>query len=146
MRLGLEENDLPDWCDSFAPSKWNGMTLESKSNGQCTWGKSLPYQCFGLRAEQLNSDGSRMSSQQCQAACCASSECSHWQQLDDRGCYYGNDEGIWCQEELLKFVGSRKCVPNYCGTKEEEIEILAAYNNRSHSRRRDKKRKHSGKV
>lgn len=131
VRLGLEANGKPDWCDPSPPGKWNGKRLltRSKSEG-CSWGEDLPDQCFGLGPERKSKgwEGEPLSEQDCSKACCEDSECEMWQQMDGRGCYFAKKEGVWCEEKPKgSYFGQRKCIPDYCGSKEEETRILEAF-------------------
>jgi hypothetical protein len=94
VRLGLEQSGTVDWCDPFLPSPWNGNKILSRQNGKCYWGDRVVNQCFGLGAEQMNSDGSSKNAAECEKACCESPECEIWQQQDGRGCYYNKNDGI----------------------------------------------------
>lgn len=95
----------------------------SRENGECIWGAAVVNKCFGLGAEQLNSDGSSKSTKECQEPCCATQEYEIWQQQDGRGCYYNKDDGIKVLEldlYALPYEGARKCIPDFCGSPEEE--------------------------
>ena len=104
---------------------WNGKRLKSKKDGVCTWGESLPTQCFGLGPEVLTEDKKQHSTQSCEEACCANKDCEMWQEMAGRGCYFASSKGVWCDAPQGKFDGARKCVPGYCGGMEDKI--LPAY-------------------
>lgn len=101
-------------------------------NGKCTWGDTLPSQCFGLGPERgLNGEVNpavHLTTEECRQACCDSDECEMWQEQKDRGCYFSRKEGIWCTENKYPVLeGGRKCVHNYCGSPELELSILTAF-------------------
>jgi hypothetical protein len=124
VRLGLESAPTGDWCEPLPPGKWNGQRLlERASINKCEWGDRLPTQCFGLGPEQLNTTNGRLNTEACQQACCASRGCKMWQELPSRGCYFGSGDGVWCEKadaSQEEYVGTRKCIPKFCGGLESE--------------------------
>ena len=121
VRLGLESAATVDWCEPKAPQTWQGKKLNEKKNGVCTWGQSLPYQCFGLGPEQKLNDKTMTSANDCESECCKNSECEMFQFMEGRGCFYAKKDGVWCEETLQQpYIGERKCVKGFCGGKESE--------------------------
>jgi hypothetical protein len=54
--------------------------------------------------------------------CCKDKECEMYQWMEGRGCFYASSNGIWCEtEHLSPYEGSRKCVKDFCGGKENEF-------------------------
>eukprot|EP01038_Epipyxis_sp_PR26KG_P006269 gene6269-8633_t len=129
VRLGFEHAPTGDWCEPFAPAKWNGKRLESRDplSGVCTWGESIQTQCFGMGDERKNSSGGSYTTSECEAACCSDSNCGMWQELPGRGCFYAQTNGGRCDKIVReKYFGGRKCVPRFCGGLEDQI--LPYYN------------------
>lgn len=121
VRLGLEGANTPHWCEPFAPTTWNGHRLKSKINGKCEWGERIPNQCFGLGPERLDTKNQRLDINKCAEACCQSNECNMWQELPNRGCYFGSSNQAWCDKPRTAFDGGRKCIPGFCGGLEDQI-------------------------
>jgi hypothetical protein len=130
VRLGFEGSDTANWCDPHPPSEWSGQQLASRKDGVCEWGKSLPNQCFGLGPERMNPITKQpLSAKECEAECCQSSNCEMWQHGEGRGCYFAPAAGIGCDEKKEPtYIGGRKCIPGFCGSLEEELQILSAFN------------------
>lgn len=119
-----------NWCDPHPPNVWNGKELDKREKNVCKWGKDLPNQCFGLGPERLHPITKKpLNSTECESFCCQSNDCEIWQQADGRGCYYSSSKGIGCDKtKEPPYTGGRKCIPNFCGSIEEETKILSAYN------------------
>jgi hypothetical protein len=145
IRLGTEsyKTGVSDWCEPKAPEKWHGRRLEKRMSSTagsggvgsplCVWGEHIPAQCFGLGAERRSSSSSSSNSsgdsgsgdggdaalntEQCAAACCADPDCTMWQEIPGRGCFYGHKRDTWCGNATLitSYHGGRKCIPGYCG-------------------------------
>lgn len=121
VRLGLEATGTPDWCDPHPPSKWNGHRLTSRSSdGKCHWGEQLPSQCFGL-GDERKIDGQSLNTTGCADACCKDPDCSMWQEVPGRGCYFNKADGIWCDKDPGIYDGGRKCIKDFCDGREAEI-------------------------
>jgi hypothetical protein len=134
VRLGFEGSDTVNWCDPHPPSFWNGREILRRENGKCIWGKSLPNQCFGLGPERLNPTTSKpLDANECEEACCLSPSCEMWQQANGRGCYFSSSAGVGCDStKESPYIGARKCIPHFCGSAEEESEILKNFNSSLH--------------
>jgi len=116
VRLGLEKDGTPEWCEPTAPSPWQGERLEFRHDGKPTtqekacgseWNpSSLNGQCFGLGP--LRPDPS--TPDECRKACCEDAECETWQFRKDKGCFYGNWVGRNCEHgnDFGAFIGRRK--------------------------------------
>lgn len=132
IRLGMEKTGTPAWCDPHPPSAWKGNRLISKqADGTCIWGAALSSQCFGLGDEKMSLDGARYNTNECRAACCSvasvgdegvTTGCALWQHNSYRGCYYSRKDSRQCPQSLgERYIGGRKCVPQYCGGKEDVL-------------------------
>lgn len=128
IRLGDEITGTADWCEPHAPSKWNGMRIESRNaDGTCTWGEQLPTQCFGLGPPRHKAGTTiHLNTEECAAACCEDKECGMFQEIPGRGCFFASSNGVWCDKDGGQYDGARKCVPGFCDGQEQTI--LAAYN------------------
>ncbi len=145
VRRGSEGADTALYCDPFPSHSWNGQhkgigkasSVLPGVNGKCSWAHSIPRQCFGFGPERLiNSlnkkittdtslpDYRRMTTLECEDACCRDTKCDSWQEFPGRGCYFGTSD---CTEEAseLPYDGSRKCIPGFCGGEEFEKQILS---------------------
>ena len=137
VRLGLESSNTDNWCDPFPADYWHGQKLMKRLDGQCTWGESLPFQCFGLGPERLHQNKSGIkSAPECEALCCRDSACGAYQH-NSRGCFYAPwKDVLGCDEHLkAKVEGSRKCVPGFCGGEVVEKRFMEEYNRRKKSTR-----------
>lgn len=125
VRLGFEKTGTPDWCDPEGPSEWNGKRLAFRGvDGQCVWSeKNQSTQCFGLGDQRKSQSGEVLSADECAKACCADKMCDIWQESPTRGCYFGRT--TQCSKAQGPWEGQRKCLPKFCGGKEDEI--LPAY-------------------
>lgn len=126
VRIGMEKDGVPAWCDSNPPQKWSGQFLypKGKTEGMdaaklredgCSFDAWNPEeqvgQCFGLGPKREEASGS---AEDCMAACCAvqDSGCGVWQWSKDIGCFYGRS-GFSCKGDgdpihFEPFVGKRK--------------------------------------
>lgn len=74
------------------------------------------------------------SSAECEKACCdanvgGSIQCRIYQYISSRGCFYGSDGDVWCDDKVQgAYDGGRKCIPGYCDGNEEKQ--LSAFANR----------------
>ena len=87
------------------PAKWSGYKVKSRSGSTCEWGDAIPGQCFGLGPERFASETSktRLTAEECKAACCKSATCTMWQHLPDRGCFYSGGDN-YCDQVCIDFV------------------------------------------
>lgn len=70
-----------------------------------------------------------LSADECQEACCSSSNCEMWQHGEGRGCYFAPSAGVGCDDKKEPlYIGGRKCVPQFCGSAEEELQIMSIFN------------------
>ena len=126
VRIGMEKDGVPAWCDSNPPQKWSGQFLypKGKTEGMdaaklredgCSLDAWNPEeqvgQCFGLGSKREEASGS---AEECMAACCAVGDngCGVWQWSKDIGCFYGRS-GFSCKGDgnpvhFEPFVGKRK--------------------------------------
>lgn len=97
-------------------------------------GEELPNQCFQFGMERLNTStgeiiaapsppvGSkdRLDTEQCKKACCADSTCNSYQEMRNRGCYFGVSD---CKRGTVdgEYNGGRKCLRKFCGGQEDAI-------------------------
>ena len=128
VRLGFEGCDSKiggehcgNWCEPNAPAKWNGKRVKSRdaATGECTWGEELESQCFGFGPEKFKAGTKeKLNTDDCAAACCKDKECSAWQEIPGRGCFYGESNQCPPKDE---YTGNRKCIRGHCGGMEKEI-------------------------
>jgi hypothetical protein len=130
VRLGFEGSDTANWCDPLPPSPWNGRKLVKRQDGICEWGDFLPNQCFGLGPEKMHpTTKQQLTSAECEAECCRSPTCEMWQHGEGRGCYFAPSAGVGCDAiKEPSYIGGRKCVPQFCGSPEEQHQIMSAFN------------------
>lgn len=76
---------------------------------------------LGFGIEKKNSNDESYSADECKLACCKDESCNMWQHMEDRGCYFGSSEKVWCSEPETEYEGGRKCIPNFCGGQESII-------------------------
>lgn len=109
MRLGMEKDGTPTWCNDSPPVRWRGQYLVPRVQGQdgkdvvysdhdrgefrkksCdleTWSPDeRPGQCFGLGSKRVEASASDV---ECMKACCDDPNCGAWQWSPEAGCYYG---------------------------------------------------------
>uniref|UniRef100_A0A7S2U6H3 Apple domain-containing protein n=1 Tax=Attheya septentrionalis TaxID=420275 RepID=A0A7S2U6H3_9STRA len=125
IRIGMEKDGTPAWCDDKPPNQWQGQFLiaNKKANPQqqteervaaCdtkTWNPSEQKgQCFGLG--DVRSPEASVSAQACMEACCADVKCGAWQWQKDLGCFYGKGMHGCIKADnpvvFQPFVGRRK--------------------------------------
>lgn len=124
VRLGFEGADTPNWCDPHPPGEWSGNRITARNaDGTCSWGPDLRTQCFGLGPEKFKNIAKNIqyNTEECRQACCNDKTCDVYQEMPGRGCYFNVGKDVWCSQPETEFIGGRKCVPGFCGGKEQEI-------------------------
>mmetsp|Transcript_12732 Transcript_12732/g.15517 ORF Transcript_12732/g.15517 Transcript_12732/m.15517 type:complete len:346 (-) Transcript_12732:380-1417(-) len=127
IRIGMEKDGTPRWCEASPPVEWQGQFVGTGSNEQqqqqrrmaCssdTWNPAeQPGQCFGLGDQKKGLPSE--SAEECRKACCNTTvkPCGAWQWNALVGCFYG--KGMHgCQKTdgnsmvFKPFVGRRKRV------------------------------------
>lgn len=118
VRLGKELGSTSLWCEPFAPTRWTGknkfksgvVVEDNRHVARCQWGDDLPYQCWDLGVERLNSTLGRVGPKECANKCCNTKNCVAWQHLPDRGCFFNEDklDDLHCDTSLETYMGRRK--------------------------------------
>jgi hypothetical protein len=127
VRLGLEKDGAPTWCNDAPPVIWKGQYLVPRVQGAD--GKDIVYsdaeretfrkkscdlttwtpderqgQCFGLGGKR---EAASASAEECMKACCADPNCGAWQWAND-GCFYGKWMFGCLPGSSEAYVGRRK--------------------------------------
>jgi hypothetical protein len=104
VRIGTEQSDLPNWCDSEPPVVWTGRYVEMQNNLNVETGPILTTQCFGL-GTLVDGKGSR---EECSTKCLQTTDCKIWQWHEKRGCYSSTNSQVYCDPYTGGFDGGRK--------------------------------------
>ena len=128
VRLGLEKDGAPTWCNDSPPVIWRGQYLvprvpdengkdkvfsdaereefRKKSCNLSTWSPDERQgQCFGLGGKREAASGS---DEECMKACCNDPNCGAWQWSKDSGCFYGKWMFGCLAGSSEAYVGRRK--------------------------------------
>lgn len=128
VRLGMEKDGVPTWCNQDPPVIWRGQYLvprvqdengkdiaysdrerEQFHNKSCDIKTWIPDerqgQCFGLGGKREAASGS---DEECMKACCSDPNCGAWQWSRDVGCFYGKWMFGCLAGSSEAYVGRRK--------------------------------------
>ena len=108
VRIGTENLNTPNWCDSEPPVVWSGRRVETKNGVNIETGAILSTQCFGMGPAKKVDDQKTPSMEDCSAACLQMSDCKIWQWHEKRGCYYSSNPQVYCDPYTGSFEGGRK--------------------------------------
>lgn len=128
VRLGLEKDGTPTWCNDSPPVIWRGQYLVPRVQDEN--GKDIVYsdaekeqfrkkncdlktwtpderqgQCFGLGGKREAASGS---DEDCMKACCHDPNCGAWQWSKDSGCFYNKWMFGCLPGSSEAYVGKRK--------------------------------------
>lgn len=108
VRVGTENVNTANWCDSEPPVIWSGYRIEKKNNVNNEVGPPLTTQCFGLGPSKKPTGQETITMEQCSKSCLAEADCKIWQWHEKRGCYYSTNPQVYCDPYAGGFDGGRK--------------------------------------